>query len=36
MGRIIGRISKAAGLPPGTLIHIGKKKIERPIIKIMN
>lgn len=36
MGRVIERTSKAAGLPPGTLIHIGKKKIERPIIKIMN
>ena len=36
MAKLIRRTSKAAGLPPGTLIHIGKKKIEKPRIKIMN
>ncbi len=34
--RFIKRISKKAGLSPGTLVHIGKKKIEKARIRIID
>ena len=36
MSRIIKKISKKAGLPPGTLIHIGAKKAEKVRITIID
>ena len=36
MSRIIKKISKKAGLPPGTLIHIGAKKTEKVRITIID
>ncbi len=34
--RFIKRISKKAGLSPGTLVHVGKKKIEKARIRIID
>jgi len=34
--KIIKRISKKSGLPPGTLIHVGEKKIEKSRITIID
>lgn len=36
MVRFIKRISKKAGLPPGTLVHIGEKKTEKVRIRLMD
>ncbi len=36
MTKLIKRRSKKAGLPPGTLIHIGEKKVEEPKITIFD
>jgi magnesium transporter len=36
MQKLIKKRSKKAGLPPGTLIHIGEKKSEIPKITIMD
>jgi magnesium transporter len=36
MPRLIKKRSKKAGLPPGTLIHVGEKKAETPKITIMD
>ncbi len=36
MPKLIKRRSKKAGLPPGTLIHIGEKKVEEPKITIFD
>ena len=36
MPRLIKKRSKKAGLPPGTLVHIGEKKSETPKITIMD
>jgi magnesium transporter len=35
MSKLIKSVSKTAGLPPGTLIHIGEQKIERPSITVI-
>ena len=36
MARLIKRTSKKAGLPPGTLVHIGERKIEKVRIRILD
>jgi magnesium transporter len=36
MPRPIKRISKARGLPPGTLVHIGEKKTEKTKITVLD
>ncbi|KCZ72853.1 hypothetical protein ANME2D_01288 [Candidatus Methanoperedens nitroreducens] len=36
MAKYTNRRSKKAGLPPGTLIHIGKRKTERVKITIID
>ncbi len=36
MPKLIKKRSKKAGLPPGTLIHIGEKKVEEPKITIFD
>ena len=36
MKRFIKRLSKKAGLPPGTLVHIGEKKVEKAKITIID
>jgi magnesium transporter len=36
MAKLIKKRSKKAGLPPGTLIHIGEKKVEVPKITIFD
>jgi len=36
MNRLIKKISKKAGLPPGTLVHIGEKKTEKVRITIID
>ncbi|MBU4202238.1 MAG: magnesium/cobalt transporter CorA [Candidatus Altiarchaeales archaeon] len=36
MSRIIKRRSKKAGLPPGTLVHVGKKRAEKAKITILD
>jgi magnesium transporter len=36
MPKLLKKRSKKAGLPPGTLIHIGEKKIEEPKITIFD
>ena len=36
MPRVIKRISKTFGLPPGTLVHIGEKKRRPPKITIID
>jgi magnesium transporter len=35
MPRLIKSVSKTAGLPPGTLVHVGERKIERARITII-
>jgi magnesium transporter len=36
MPKLIKKRSKKAGLPPGTLVHIGEKKAETPKITVMD
>jgi len=36
MRRLITKRSQKAGLPPGTLIHIGERKTEKPRIRIID
>jgi len=36
MPRFVKRVSKKIGLSPGTLVHIGKKKIEKVRIRIID
>jgi magnesium transporter len=36
MPRLIKRISRKAGLPPGSLVHIGKKKAEKTRITLID
>jgi magnesium transporter len=36
MPRLIERTSKKAGLPPGTLVHIGERKMDKPRITIID
>ncbi len=36
MPRLIKKTSKKIGLPPGTLIHIGEKKIDKPRIRVID
>jgi magnesium transporter len=36
MGRFIKKSSKTVGLPPGELVHIGEKRIEKPRITIID
>ncbi|HZD59469.1 MAG TPA: magnesium/cobalt transporter CorA [Anaerolineae bacterium] len=35
MVRVVKRRSEKAGLPPGTLVHIGEKKVEKPTITVI-
>lgn len=35
MSRRAKRVSEKAGLPPGTLVHIGEKKTDKPRIQVM-
>lgn len=34
-GKVLKRRSKTAGKPPGTLIHIGEKRLEKPVITMI-
>jgi magnesium transporter len=36
MPRFFKRVSKKGGLSPGTLVHIGKKKMEKVRIRLIN
>ena len=36
MRRLITKRSQKAGLPPGTLIHIGERKTEKSRIRILD
>ena len=36
MQRLIKKRSPKVGLPPGTLVHIGEKKVEKARITIMD
>jgi magnesium transporter len=36
MANHAGKSSKTAGLPPGTLIHVGDKKVDKPRILVMD
>jgi len=36
MRKLVRRSSKKAGLPPGTLLHVGEKKTEKPQITILD
>ena len=36
MIRFIKRISKKAGLPPGTIVHVGEQKIEKARIRVID
>ncbi|MBM3296883.1 MAG: magnesium and cobalt transport protein CorA, partial [Candidatus Aminicenantes bacterium] len=36
MARMMKRRSRKAGLPPGALVHVGEKKVERVRIKVMD
>jgi magnesium transporter len=36
MARLMKRRSKKAGLPPGTLVHVGEKKIAEPRIAVID
>jgi len=36
MAKLIKKRSKKAGLPPGTLVHIGEKKAEEPKITLID
>jgi len=36
MPRFIKKVSKKAGLSPGALVHIGKKKVEKTRIRIID
>src|SRR4030043_1754531 len=36
MPKLIKKRSRKSGLPPGTLVHIGEKKIGAPRIKLMD
>jgi len=36
MSKVIKKRSRKAGLPPGTLVHIGEKKTEIPRITIID
>jgi magnesium transporter len=36
MLRFINRISKKSGLPPGSLVHVGEKKIEKTRIRVID
>jgi magnesium transporter len=36
MPKLIKKTSKKAGLPPGTLVHIGEKKMDKPRITIID
>jgi magnesium transporter len=36
MQKLIKKRSKKAGLPPGTLVHIGEKKADTPKITVMD
>ena len=34
-GKVLKKRAKAAGQPPGTLIHIGDRQMERPVVTMM-
>jgi magnesium transporter len=36
MRRLIKKVSKKAGLPPGTLVHVGEKKMEAVRIRVID
>jgi magnesium transporter len=36
MSRLIKRISEKAGFPPGTLVHVGEKKVEKTRITVLD
>ena len=36
MSRLVSRASHKAGLPPGSLVHVGRRKVERPRISVMD
>jgi len=36
MMRLIKKRSEKTGLPPGTLVHIGERKTEKVIIRILD
>jgi len=36
MLKFIKRVSKKAGLPPGTLVHVGEKKVEKTKISVID
>ena len=36
MLRFVKRVSKKAGLPPGTLVHVGEKKAENVRIRVID
>jgi magnesium transporter len=36
MPRRIKRVSRKAGMPPGTLVHVGEKKTDKPRIRVID
>ena len=36
MGKVFKRASKVAGLPPGTLVHVGEKRLDRATINVFD
>ena len=36
MSKFLKKRSKKSGLPPGTLVHIGEKKIDKTVLEILN
>lgn len=36
MPKLFNRVSKKSGLPPGTLVHVGKKKVENVKISVID
>lgn len=36
MGRLVRRVIKKPGAPPGTLVHTGERHLERPRIRVLN
>lgn len=35
MARFLKRTTKAAGLPPGTLVFVGEQRMDKPVIRLM-
>jgi len=36
MTKLLESVKKTVGLPPGTMIHVGEKKLEKPIITVFD